>query len=104
MFLEKYSEPPKRMDLVGDSVTAIMCGEELTDWEDQAIYNGYLAQIGVSDEEYQGFVSESTDIEGYSQIEYFKMYVDLFVDLAEIKHLKKSNRFKRKMKKNKKRI
>jgi len=95
MFLEKYSEPPKRMDLVGDSVTAIMCGEELTDWEDQAIYNGYLAQIGVSDEEYQGFVSESTDIEGYSQIEYFKMYVDLFVDLAEIKHLKKSNRFKR---------
>ncbi len=29
MFLEKYSEPPKRMDLVGDSVTAIMRGEVL---------------------------------------------------------------------------
>ncbi len=95
LFLEKYSEPPKRMDLVGDSVAAIMCGEELTEWEDQEIYNGYLAQIGVSDEEYQGFVSESTDIEGYSKIQYFKMYVDLFADLAEIKNLIKSKTFKR---------
>lgn len=83
------------MDLVGDSVAAIMCGEELTEWEDQEIYNGYLAQIGVSDEEYQGFVSESTDIEGYSKIQYFKMYVDLFADLAEIKNLIKSKTFKR---------
>lgn len=95
MFLEKYSEPPKRMDLVSDSVTAIMQGEELIDWEDQAIYDNYLAQIGVSDDEYQGFVSESLDIKGYSDIEYFKMYVDFFVDLVEIKNLMKSKTFKR---------
>lgn len=95
MFLEKYSEPPKRRDLVVDSVTAIMHGEELTEWEDQTIYNGYLVQIGVSDEEYQGFISESIDIEGYSKIEYFKVYVDLFVDLTEIKKLVRSKTFKR---------
>lgn len=95
MFLEKYSEPPKRMDLVTDSVTSIMRGEKLTEWEDQAIYNGYLTHIGVSSEDYQKLVYESNDVEEYSQIEYFKMYVDSFVDSTEIKNLVKTKAFKR---------
>ena len=83
------------MDLVTDSVTSIMRGEELTEWEDQAIYDGYLAHIGVSSEDYQKFVSSSNDVEEYSKIEYFKMYVDSFVDSSEIKNLVKTKAFKR---------
>lgn len=37
LFLQKFSEPPKRFDLVSDSVTAILNLEKLEGWEDEAI-------------------------------------------------------------------
>lgn len=95
MFLEKYGEPPQRKDLVTDSVNSILRGEKLTEWEDQEIYNSYLAHIGVSSEDYQKFVSEINNLETYSSIEYFKMYVESFIDSVEVKNLVKAKAFKR---------
>ena len=37
LFLEKYDEPPKRREMVKDSVSAILSQAELTDWEDKNI-------------------------------------------------------------------
>lgn len=42
LFLQKFTEPPKRIDLVSDSVTAILNLEKLEGWEDEAILRGYL--------------------------------------------------------------
>ena len=42
LFLEKYNEPPKHKDMVHDSVTAILSGAELEDWQDQEIFEKVL--------------------------------------------------------------
>ena len=47
MFLEKFNEPPKQIDLSADSVDAIFSGAELAEWKDKDIFEAYLAQIDV---------------------------------------------------------
>jgi len=47
LFLQKNNEPPKRIDLISDSVTAILEKQNLHDWEDDNILKGYLEQICV---------------------------------------------------------
>ena len=74
LFLEKYDEPPKRKDLMMDSVQAILGGSDLTDWTDQEIYKSYLAHIEVDEQTYNGFISESLEILQLAKLEYFKMY------------------------------
>jgi type I restriction-modification system DNA methylase subunit len=39
LFLEKFNEPPKRLDLVYDSVNSIFVSNDLSDWEDEDIIN-----------------------------------------------------------------
>lgn len=42
LFLEKFSEPPKRIDLVSDSIDSIFEARDLSDWEDNDILNAYI--------------------------------------------------------------
>lgn len=48
LFLEKFSEPPKRIDLVSDSIDSIFEARDLSDWEDNDILNAYLRKINVT--------------------------------------------------------
>ncbi len=96
LFLEKYKEPPKRMDMVTDSINAIMSGDDLTEWEDRDIYDAYVAQIGVDAENYRRFLKGLLDEEQLAQIEYFKMYADAFYALTETKNFQKSKQYQRK--------
>lgn len=93
LFLEKYNEPPKRKDLISDSVAAIIAGDELSDWEDKEIFEAYSAQISVSEEEYRSFAQEQAPLSELAQIEHFKMYVDSFETSAELKKLRKMKTF-----------
>ena len=93
LFLEKYNEPPKRKDMISDSVVAILAGEELTDWEDREIFNAYTAQIDVTQEMYISFIKESISLSELSDIEHFKMYVESFINGAELAKLKNSKTF-----------
>ncbi len=95
LFLEKYNEPPKRMDMVTDSIKAIMSGEDLTEWEDQDIYDAYVAQIGVDRESYGLFIKKELSEDDLSQIEYLKMYADAFSGLTETKNFMKSKPYQR---------
>ena len=52
MFLEKFNEPPKQIDLSADSVDAVFSGAELAEWKDKDIFEAYLAQIDVGENEY----------------------------------------------------
>ena len=96
LFLEKYDEPPKRKDLVMDSVHAILGGSDLTDWTDQEIYKSYLAHIEIEEQTYKGFINESLEIRQLAKLEYFKMYADFFESSTEIRNLKYSKSFLKK--------
>ena len=54
-FLEKFNEPPKQIDLSADSVDAIFSGAELAGWKDKDIFEAYLAQIDIDENEYRAF-------------------------------------------------
>lgn len=79
LFLEKYKEPPKRIDLVSDSVSAIFSCESLEEWEDIDIISDYVDTIGVSIEEYYTFVKQELNYQDWKDNEYFSRYIDVLL-------------------------
>ena len=96
MFLEKFNEPPKQIDLSEDSVNAIFSGEKLSEWKDKDIFEAYLAQIEVEEEFYRSFLKKEYSIEELESSDYFKMYAAAFADSAVAKNLLKSRAYKTK--------
>ncbi|MBQ6776074.1 MAG: N-6 DNA methylase, partial [Synergistaceae bacterium] len=79
MFLEKFEQPPREVDLLGDFVDAIFSDEDLTPWQDgEKIFEAYTAQIGVDQEFYRSFVRRELSLDELGASEYFKMYVNAF--------------------------
>lgn len=95
LFLEKYDEPPKRKDMVKDSVSAILSQAELTDWEDKNILQEYLAKIQVSEEDYSRMFSRKESLGNWKGHAYFGQYVNAFLNLAEVKTKLKQASFKK---------
>ena len=96
MFLEKFNEPPKQIDLSADSVDAIFSGAELAEWKDKDIFEAYLAQIDVGENEYRAFLNKSLSVADLEGSEYFKMYVTAFADSADAKNLLKTKAYQQK--------
>ncbi|MBR3622332.1 MAG: N-6 DNA methylase, partial [Selenomonadaceae bacterium] len=96
MFLEKFNEPPKMIDLSRDSAEAILNDKDLTDWKDKEIFSAYTAQIEVDDDVYRNFIRKNYDIEDLEKNTYFKMYVNAFSESANIKKLKKTKTYQSK--------
>ena len=95
MFLEKFNEPPKQIDLSADSVRAIFDGDELADWRDKEILEAYTAQIEVDGETYGKFLNKSYSIEDMNDIEYFKMYVSAFASSPDTGRLTKTKTYQK---------
>lgn len=95
LFLEKFSQPPKRVDLIRDSVTAILNGTVSGEWEDQNIYHKYLERIDVSEDIYSRFITCADSPEDLSNIEYFNEYVESFMTSSDVKKLMNQKRFQR---------
>ena len=96
MFLEKFNEPPKQADLSADSVDAVFSGAELAGWKDKDIFEAYLAQIDVGENEYRAFLEKSLSIAGLEASEYFKMYVAAFADSADARNLLRAKAYQQK--------
>jgi len=94
MFLEKFNEPPKLMDMATDTVEAILSGCELTEWKDKEVFQAYTHQIELDEDEYKQFINKSFTLEELSAIDYFKMYCDAFSDSADAKNLVKTKAYK----------
>ncbi len=94
MFLEKFNEPPKQVDLCADSVESIFSGCELSEWEDKDIFDAYLSRIEVEEGVYRDFLRKSFSIADMGKIEYLKRYVFSFADSAEAKSLQKTRTYK----------
>lgn len=83
LFLEKFNEPPKRLDLVSDSINSIFASNDLSDWEDEDIIDDYLEKIHVKKSTYFSFIKRDRNYSDWSNDEYFKMYVDAFIASAD---------------------
>ncbi len=95
LFLEKFHEPPKRMDLVYDSVQAILEGTVSNDWEDKDIFEGYLDKIGVDAGTYAAFTTRSKDYTEWKAIPYFAQYLAAFQASSQVNHKEKQKSFKK---------
>lgn len=95
LFLEKYSEPPKRKELVVDSVTAIQSGNDLTDWEDKEILRQYLDKIEVTEEDYRKLLSKRELPDYWKDHAYFGQLVKEFLNSTEVKNKQKQQSFKK---------
>ena len=95
LFLEKFNEPPKRCEIVQDSVDMIFSGNITEEWEDTDIFEAYVETIGVSEEDYWDFVDEKKEIADWEDNEYFNLYVEWFNNSTDIVHRKADKAFKR---------
>ncbi|MCD8341245.1 MAG: N-6 DNA methylase [Clostridiales bacterium] len=93
MFLEKFNEPPKRLDLSSDSADAVFSRDVSADWTDREILDAYIAQIDVDAEAYTAFLRKDYSIEELSANSYFKMYVGAFADSSDAKKLVKTKAY-----------
>ena len=96
MFLEKFNEPPKQIDLSSDSVDAIFSGNEIREWKDKDILEAYITHIEVDKDIYSSFLNKSFSLDKLSDIDYFKMYVGAFAKSADAKNLVKTKAYKNK--------
>lgn len=94
LFLEKFNEPPKFMDMVADSVEAILSGNKLDEWQDKEVLESYVAQIEQDLGTYKAFLKKELSLAKLSDIEYFRMYCLGFADSTEIKNLEKTKTYK----------
>lgn len=92
LFLEKYDEPPKRIDLIKDTVDAILSGQSLEHWEDEIVFAEYVKTIGLTKEDYYDFVLKKINYTDYTS-KYFKNYVTAFLNLSATKAKKKQRMF-----------
>ena len=93
LFLEKFNEPPKRLDLVSDSINSIFASNDLSDWEDEDIIDDYLEKIHVKKSTYFSFIKRHRNYSDWSNDEYFKMYVDAFIASADFINKTKQKSF-----------
>ena len=92
LFLQKFDEPPKRIDMVSDSVDAIFKNEQIETWEDNSIFKGYLEKIGVTKELYRDFVLMTKNYDEWND-EYFSKYKNAFLQSSEVTAKKKQKTF-----------
>lgn len=78
LYLEKFDEPPKKKDLVKDSISAILNGDFSEDWVDDEIFKQYIAKIKVAEEDYKKFALEEYSFDELKNIEYFNQYLEKF--------------------------
>lgn len=93
LFLQKFNEPPKRIDLVRDSVTAILNLEKLEGWEDEAILREYVKKIGVKKDEYYTFIKKNEDYFHWDDVDYFGQYYTAFINSSEYNNKIKQKTF-----------
>lgn len=94
LFLEKFDEPPRRADLVEDSVQAIFESRDLDGWIDKDILDAYLDKISVSIDTYRDFIEGKKNYVEWNEVNYFKEYYQEFKDSSYVKNAKKKKIYK----------
>lgn len=95
VFLEKFNEPPRLVDLYVDSVSAIFNGDNFKDWVDREILESYTNKIDIDVDVYKSVLKKQYDLEELGEYEYFKLYIDAFNKSLECKKLVASKGYKK---------
>ncbi len=95
LFLKKYDEPPKKHEMIQDSILNIFNEEDVREWGDKEIFDEYIKHIGVEKDVYISFIKANEEYQYFSTNNYFKMYVDSFDNSAMAKNIKKKKISKR---------
>lgn len=95
LFLQKFDEPPKRTDMVVDSVEAILSKADIDGWEDESILRGYLKKIGVKKDTYNDFLSKNNDYDFWKNDNYFSQHYDDFINSSEYAKKSKQKTFQK---------
>lgn len=95
LFLQKFNEPPKRTDMVIDSVDAILSKVDIDGWEDESILRGYLKKIGVKKDVYYKFLSKSECFDFWINDNYFSQHYNEFVNSTEYNKKSKQKTFQK---------
>ena len=95
LFLQKFNEPPKRTDMVIDSVEAILSKADIDGWEDESILRGYLKKIGVKKDTYYKFLSKNEDYTFWRNDNYFNQHYNEFVNSSEYTKKSKQKTFQK---------
>ena len=95
LFLEKFDEPPKRIEAVEDSITAIFDNADLSGWEDEIILKEYLLKIDVTLRTYKDFVTQARVYTDWEHDAYFGKYLLAFLLSTEITNKQKQKSFKK---------
>lgn len=78
LFLEKYTEPPRRAELVKDFVSAVIDNNVEGDWKDKELYDAYLKLQDIDEETYLRFIDGDLDWTELAADKYLKVYLDSF--------------------------
>ena len=95
LFLKKFNEPPKRTDMVIDSVEAILSKADIDGWEDESILRGYLKKLGVKKEIYNKFLSKTEYFDFWINDNYFSQHYNEFVSSTEYAKKSKQKTFQK---------
>lgn len=95
MFLKKFCEPPKRYDILSDSIENVFGTKDVENWEDKEILEGYLNLIEVDNSIYTKLIDETLTISEIQSCEYFKEHYAQFLDSQEYKAKTGTKSFKR---------
>ena len=95
LFLQKFNEPPRRVNMVEDSVNAIFSNKDFKNFEDNTIINEYVKQIDVTLEKYLQFIEKVGTLDDWKEDKYFKSYVDTFTQSTTYKTKIKKSSFKK---------
>lgn len=88
MFLKKNDEPPKRADVIEDSIDAIWSDRNLDGWEDKSILEQYCLRISCSLEKYREFLKRNLTLSNLAEDEYFENYYNVFISSTECQNKK----------------
>lgn len=95
LFLRKYDEPPKKHEMIQDSILNIFNKEDVSEWGDKEIFDEYIKHIGVEKHVYISFIKADREYQDFSTNNYFKMYVNSFDNSTIAKNIKKKKISKR---------
>ena len=93
MFLEKFNEPPKQIDLARDTVEAVFKGDSLEGWKDKDVFDNYLVNLEIDEDVYRKFLERKYSADELSKIDYFNMYLRTFANSSEVKEMQKKKKY-----------
>ncbi len=93
LFMEKNEGTPSKASLAKDNIEGIFSGEDISEWEDEQIFEAYLTKIECCRADYIQFIKKELDYFEWEKNDYFLSYVELFQGSQTVKKKEEQKSF-----------